>query len=160
MFHSGPHRLFAFALLLFFIGGCGQLEKSNSNEMSEYGLPSSFANVLRHLEHNDYMQAYRSLLAEQNRLKTTDLGEVQKLNEIRKFLARRAFEDSMTTLRRSYYQANQWAAQNAANDANFICEMEGFSKPDFLVTINQRLKNTRQDLYYIFPPNAGRTHQT
>ena len=160
MFHSGPHRLFAFALLLFFIGGCGQLEKSNSNEMSEYGLPSSFANVLRHLEHNDYMQAYRSLLAEQNQLKTTDLGEAQKLNEIRKFVARIAFEDSMTTLRRTYYQANQWAAQNAANDANFICEMEGFSKPEFLVTVNQRLKHARQDLYYIFPPDAGRTHQT
>lgn len=159
MFQSKIHSLFACAIILFLVGGCGQLEKSKSNKMSRYSLPPSFANVLRHLNHNDYVPAYRSLLAEQNQLEPIDLGQVRKLNEIRKFVACVALEDSMRSLRRSYYQANQWAAQNAADDANFICAMEGFSRPEFLITMNQRLEQARQELYYIFPPDAGKRQQ-
>ncbi len=147
--------------LVLLVTGCMiPIKQSNtvrSNDIFNNVLPITKG----HLEDQNYMAAYRSILMEQNQYRPTSLEEVMKVSEIRSRVAKIALNKALADLRRHYYSDRPDSfelAKMSASDANFICEMERLIRPRFLTTMNLRLELVRQErkqylreLYLIYP---------
>ncbi len=150
MFYTQSLKVLAVALgLAMFVSGCMVMVPTKqgkpvaSAEIFKDVLP--FAKI--HLENENYIGAYRSILMEQNKRQPASLEEVAKVAEVRSFVGRVALNKAVADLRKFYFQGHFDIAQMSANEANFVCEMEGWIPPDFLVRMNVLLTRNRQQLY-------------
>lgn len=164
MFYTKLLKVLAVTLgLAVFVSGCmlamnNVVHRPISAEIFKHVLP--FTEI--HLQNENYIGAYRSILMEQNKRQPASLQEVAEVAEIRSFVGRVALNKAITDLRKFYFQGHFEIAQMSANEANFVCEMEGWVPPDFLVRMNYLLTRSRQQLYNLErdPPDFLEKHDS
>ena len=162
MFYIQLLKVFALAIALaLLVSSCKSVREVSLFQTSST-LENNFPATRTHLENDNYIAAYRAILMEQNKYKPASLEEVVEVAKVRSQIAIIALNKALVQLRRSYYQGYLDSVTKSAFDANFVCEMEGLVRPEFLIRINLLLLRSRHELYYLErdPPEMWKSPKT